>query len=309
MNPSPLACLAPADVEYEFVGWDPLVAVPFSVSNPLVFHVLTQSPKGPEGEREALRLIAAGTAIAPPNMRPADVRGLVFPRDEAAGDGRYVFLSPFNTFGSGSLLGSRQDFGRPAFAFDARALSRASGFAFRLHDAEPLYAAVEPLEYSGYFDDDDEWETLSEDERERRYEELLADSVREDLECIADVLTIADPQKALKALRLLAERSAGLVTRAEARKIAKAIIPNTDLDEDWCPLAAPVVRRLGIGDRWMELLTEPVEDITSFFGRQPEVLYKGVLPLCCAAFFRRASGEWVRLPEDACEAGMRRWGA
>lgn len=306
MRHSPLACLAPSNVEYDFIGWDPLVGVPFSVSNPLVFHVLTQSPKGPEGEREALRLIEAGTAIAPPDMRPADARGLVFPRDEAAGDGRYVFLSPFNTFGAGSIGLNRHDFGRPAFAFDAIALSRASGFAFRLHDAEGLYAAVEPPEYLGDFDFDDEWETLSEDERSRRYEELRADLVREDLECVADALTIVDPQKALKALLLLAQLSVGLVTKSEARKIAQTIVPETDLDEDWCPLAAPVIRRSNIGDRWMELLTEPVEDVTRLW-RQPEILYRGALPLCCAAFFRRADGEWVRLPKDACEAGMRRW--
>ena len=311
MEKSPLACVAPRGAEYEFTEGMPLVGpwpVPYSTENPLVFHVLTQSPSGAAGEREALDMVAAGTALAPPDMRP-EGRGLVKPRDEAAGDGRYVFLSPFNTFGYGSGLGlaEQQDRGKPAFAFDARALARTSGFAFRLHDAEAFYVAVESTDVPWDDDmDEDEWEALSQEEKDRRYEELVAMAVREDLECIADVMTITDSKKALEAVLLLAEREAGLVSDAEARRIAESLIPDTELDEEWCPLAAPMVRRLRLHKRWMEVLTE-TPTIFRFFERQPEILYKGVLPLCCAAFFRRASGEWVRMPEDVCTAGIQRW--
>ena len=294
------------------------VFVPFSAPHPLAFHVLTQSPPGLQGERDALDMVYGGFALAPLSVRGSDRSGMIRPVDKIAGDDRYVFLSPFSPVDSILYPGSLISDGLPAFAFDVRMLAAASGFLFRLRDAADFYAWAVP----GDDVEEDEVEgadlvdfgRMSEEEARRTWEELRASSVANDLRCLAEVLTIEDPMQALQAVLVLAQSASGALSEDEVQDISEDLIPETEVDPHACPVAHTVLSEgLAEGgcilDQWRDLFRSDrsIKGLMSI-RPQPEILYRGALPLCHASFFRNAKGEWMRLPRDLCEAGKRKWG-
>jgi len=310
-----MKCKPPSDVEYVKVAeYDyenfQREAYPFSATNPLLFHVLTGAPEGIEGERYALDLVRQGVELMPAADVPG-MKGLVRARDRVAGDDRFVFLTPLTTFGASESITAvnRQDVGRPAFAFDAATLWDASknGFQFRVRDLEEAYANIEPPEAPWEWRegiDDDEWEAMSYSQLEDAMDEARAEAVREDLECMAEAGTITGDD-AWEALMIYAQRAGGLISAQEAQAAGQPLIPEPP-DEDWCPEAAEIARRWELRERWLDMfwgLGDPQATIFGSRANKPEVLYPGTIPLCCATWFRRGNGEWVRLDPALCEQG------
>lgn len=288
----------PADATYRRVpAWDHpaahKTAVPFSVDDPLIFHVITSIPSGEKGERIFLEMVRGGVELASP-ARTGRSHELMFPVDIAAGDGRYLFLSALNTF--------RLSFspGEIAVAFDARALWKAQEGdpAFRVHDLESYYDAVLHDDEG----DDDEGDV---DEYVDVDPFLLTGSLR----CVAKAGTQRDPEGAWRLLDLYVRLAAG---GAEASEVDPSPwLPSFNPIEInyWCPEAA------SLEQAWVDLFRPDLHSLTQrVWGgdrelnrKSPEILYAGTIPLCCAVFWRNASGVWAPLPDDSCAEGWRTW--
>lgn len=274
-------------------------AYPFSAEAPLLFHVLVDAPEFDDGERQALDMLQRDVSLLPASEVPG-ASELFFPRDRAAGDDRYIFFTPLTTFGSTEALTAhnRQDVGRPAFAFDARMIwdMTRGGFGFRVHDLEAGYHDIEPLEVDPTSFDED-YDLLSPQDRDAAYEEALADSVADDLQCYASAGTITR-HNAWRAMEIYARRAGGMLSADEAERLGAPLIPEMP-DEDWCPLAFETARRLGLHDQWIRMFRgygNPRDTIWGPRQYKPEVLVRGEVPLRCASWFRNRQGVWVRLP-------------
>lgn len=299
-----LSCAPPRGFEYEWVQ-----GRPFSVRRPLLFHVLTAAPAGVPGERAALDLVSRGVALAPSAERGQ--RSMVYARDALAGDDEFLFFTPLDTF-----QGDRS--ARPAFAFDAVSLWATSprGFRFRVRDIEDVYARIEhgvddgvvfdDLYESGELDED-EFHDLPDHEQQRILDEGKAALVQEDLQCASvEGTTIVDPERALEFLHLYAAAFESDEPSPELQAAMWKLVPKLDYESlwDWCPLANNALRESGIEHDWETLIEGHQPRDT------PEVLYPGRVPLCCAAFFRNAQGEWHFLDEyapDFCAEGREAW--
>jgi len=282
--------------EYEYDSFAPQ-AYPFSATHPLLFHVLTGAGEGEEGQRYARHLLSKDVELIPAAQLPG-IQGLVRPRDRAAGDDQYVFLTALSTFGASESItaSNRQDVGRPAFAFDAETVWRSSGgFGFRVRDLEDLYLRIEPPEVLGWMEEftDEEWEEMSDQEREDAREEATALAAADDLECMADAGTIHGPG-AWEALSIYAARAGGLISPEEAVARGMALVPD-DPPDDWCPWASDVAHDRMLRQDWEHMFTgygNPRDTIFGPRGAKPEVLVRGRLPLRCASWYRDARGVW-----------------
>ena len=274
------------------------LAVPFSASSPLVFHVLTGLPEHRTGDAALMDLIAGGTELVPP-AESEHGTNLLLPRDAAAGDDRYLFLSALNTF-------RLKLAGEPALAFDAGALWDASedGFAFRVHDLEPVYKQLtEQVEHYGD-DVPEDWEEWSDEERERYMEEEAAGTWASELEWAAELGTQTDPEQAWALFDLHIRQAAGDLTPKQAWAKAKKLLPALDIDEG--ELGAEEMA--SIPEDWRDLFLEAPTSLQDAvwgvsMGKSPEILYPAPLPLCCATFWRDHRGVWAPIPPEICAAG------
>ena len=312
MQDHALKCAAPHGVSYMMVPDPDSVDrrdIPFSDSNPLLFHVLTDLPMGKAGEEALLRLMEDGVSLAPLSQSSRG-RSLVMPRDAAAGDDEYLFLTPLTTYSS-SLVASAT----PAIALDARALYRASKlFNFRVRDLEPWYVRVESDDVNGeiYPDEIDE-DDLTWQERDEYLTEARALNASDDLRCVADAGTISGKEGAFEVFEIYAAMVAGKLSAGDAFKEVAPYLPEPDIEStlDWCPIAAQVIDDSNLSGLWKDLFTTGVPAHERIIYQlwdmppqdRPEVLYGGHIPLCCAALYRSASGEWLRPPASVCRSG------
>jgi hypothetical protein len=277
-------------------------AVPFSSSRPLLFHVVTHLPPAGAGDRALLDMISKGLDLVPPKQSGPGRDGLMYPRDVAAGDDRYLFLSALNTFRL-KIPGAQE----PALAFDAASLWDASedGFAFRVHDLELIYKSIEQRvdDFSLLPSDDEEpdWEDQTQEYREAYLEAQRPEFVRDELECAAKLGTQFDPDKAWELLRIYAGLVDGTIPAADAWALASEFTPEEPhyeeceeawvLEDDWGYLFGEAAAA-GIARVWQNQI-----------GVGPEILYPARLPLCCAVFWRDHRGVWAPVPADLCAAG------
>lgn len=291
------SCLhhAPDHSGYERVGrWEGdgsrATAVPFSASEPLLFHVLTGLPGGRAGDQALLDMVAAGVELAPPRHTERS-RQLMYPRDVVAGDDAYLFLSALNTF----RIRFPSEGIEPALAFDAAALWDASedGFAFRVHDSEGIYKSIEDTVEPWSVlpeDDGDEppWESWTEDEQKVYLEEQTAETCRESLECAAELGTQSDPEKAWELLALHVKLAAGLVAPEEGWPTARDLTPDEPHYEE-CPEAWALEEAWGqLFDRDEPDLREAVWSVG--VGHSPE----NPLPRRASPLLRRVLAEQSR---------------
>lgn len=304
--------------------------LPFSSEEPLLFHVLTTLDQFAEGEEQLLQMMRRDVAIIPRSQAP-QAKSMMFARDIVAGDDLYVFTTPCNVFSGHEDRAKRN----PAVAFDARWVASQRDVAFRVHDLEPAYKRAE-MELAGdmetEIDLDDEYESLSEDERGNLYleqrEEQMAEAVREQLEAIAECGTQYDPEAA-QALLLLYAKLCGAFrlpgkmfvpdddrSRIAIYEHAVSLLPECieELEEDgehWATelFVEEIVDNLA--DDWKTLFGQPGTHLATFpwqllfspNDRRPEILVRGSLPLCEARFYRDGEGRWLPVPMEVCEAG------
>jgi hypothetical protein len=314
-------------------------AMPFSVQDPLIFHVLTTLRT--DDERMLFSLMRRGAQLVPRDrvQEPWSVnKGLIFARDEAAGDGAFIFTTPCHTYSSS--VGVATD--APAVAFRlSTVLKHAEELGFRANDLEPHYGmAVEALTDDSMDFDLDEDDT--EEEREAAYQHARADAVSEELETIADFGTQRDADAAVELVHAYAASIAVLLgedsieeldPRLEA--IWEAASPFFPIDTwreileyaEESPIPPNIFdrivldwRRLFFGSDTRRLpddLPHPTVHVAgyrrsgrwrmfeSFQGERPELLVRGELPLCEAAFYRDHKQQWLPVPREVCREGLR----
>jgi len=285
--------------------------IPFNVDHPLLFHVLSTLPEGQDGETELLDLMRRGVALLPRNKIAREpwgdttARGKMFAADVEAGDDVYVFTTPCHPVAISDL----DD--KPALAFDARVVAARSKIAFRPTDMEPFYRRLTSLvsEESFYeneygYDDDS-----PSDERDLAFAKYAASDVGEDLRSLAECSTQTD---ATKAGKLVLRYSHALWESGV--EFPETLVPEQcelwgdsliepsvveDIDKAWRLIFEPEVQNKF---PWNLILADS----------RPEVLIRGILPLCEATFFRDAERRWLSVPKDVCDIGresIRRNGA
>ncbi|RLB36380.1 MAG: hypothetical protein DRH30_15030 [Deltaproteobacteria bacterium] len=304
--------------------------LPFDAEDPLIFHVLTSLDEHSEGEREILDAMKNGGILMPVSRveeKWGGGRGMVFPRDEAAGDADYLFMTPCNVT---SGLGVDMRY-RPAVAFRLSYIVERAQVAFRVHDMEPSYKRVEQMLVDDpEFDFDDDTE-MSEKEQEAIRDEYIAETVSEELQGVAECGTQWDAGKSLLLTKLYAKMLSefrnqryGTIpddnpARLEIFETAGGLFPDCISEIiKWGPghghwtadlFIGPVAEDLASG--WESLFLGPP---TALFGfpnllfstigaERPEFLVKGELPLCDAAFYRDGQQQWLPVPAEVCDAG------
>lgn len=303
-------------------------ALPFDAEDPLIFHVLTSLDEYGEGEKEIFDAMRNGGALMPVSRvekKWGEGRGMVFPRDEAAGDSDYLFMTPCNVT-SGLGVDMRH---RPAVAFRLSYIVERAEIAFRVHDMEPSYKRVEDMLVgdSEYGYDDDE-PGMSEKEQETARDMYIAETVSEELQGVAECGTQWDAHDSLLLTNLYArmlsafrDQRYGTIPndtpeRLEIFETASALFPECirELDDDsghWSDEAfiREIVDNIAVG--WDTLFIGPQMALFGFphllfntiGAERPELLVKGDLPLCDAAFYRDGRQQWLRVPAEMCDAG------
>lgn len=298
--------------------------LPFDMEDPLIFHVLTTV----DNDAELLQIMSQGGALLPrswANERWGDKKSMIFARDVAAGDDDYLFMTPCNTFSDVHDRGKN-----PAVAFRLSYVLKRAKVAFRVHDLEPQYKQVEEslvnADAIGWgYDDEYDWDTGM-DEQDERFEEESAETVREQLEALADCGTQYDSEKAV-ALTLLYADICGLFRqegmwvpeddydRVRIFKAARPLFP--DCIHEYLVGEAEWAQELfierqvdALTESWEKLFMAPGVMVPSFPSRllavpgfeRPELLVQGELDLCDAAFYRTEEGAWLPVPAWVCEA-------
>jgi dGTP triphosphohydrolase len=251
---------------------------------------------------------------------------LLFARDRIAGDDEYLFTTPCNVFSQ------HHDRARdnPAVAFRLSYVADvAEQVAFRVHDLKDMYKGAEGLVSDPPQDDldEDEWEQMTDEERNELHEEQIASAVAEQIQAIADCGTQYETGVAVELVQLYAQLVGGFRTDAtwvpnddpERLRIyqrAQELFPEalTDAD-DWAYelMIEGQVRQLR--EDWKYLFGDPEEMLPSFptrllgepSGKRPELLVGGSLSLCEASFYRDTQGAWRQVPEEVCLSGRKSW--
>jgi hypothetical protein len=306
--------------------------LPFDAEDPFIFHVLSTMGDHGEGEEELLQAMRDGGALLPRSWadeRWGDKKSMIFARDAVAGDDDWLFTTPCNVF---AVHHERARY-NPAVAFRLSTVVKRAKIAFRVHDLEPQYTQAEEMAsdpHSEWFDEEDD---PSEHESPDWYEEEKAESVREQLEAVADVGTQYDVEDA-RALVLLYAEMLGSFRQKDS---PLSIVPRDDpqalyLLESARPLFPEVVDKVLDGDdetmAWLnEIFVVDIADSLAIDWRdlftagagpvfpwrlmdapsikRPELLVQGTLPLCEAAFYRDGQGQWLPVPREVCAVGQK----
>lgn len=319
------------DVEWVGYTYDDTRKIPFSEEDPLIFHVLTSVPGYEEGESSLLRLMSEAAAILPrarAREKWGGGKGLIFARDEIAGDDEYIFMTPCNVYTSGfigdhGLIAQRN----PAVAFRlSQLIDSAEEIAFRVHDLEPQYRSAESMANTDVIVEGIEWGDEDSDEIPMEViEQSLAEEVSEQIKALADFGTQYDTDLAVELIELYARflgsfRDAGepRVPKESLREFVEAVealVPES-VKEYWDGSDYADDLMIGseadtIAEDWLRLFGGRDEPIWGFPWAlrdrnavdRPEVMVKGELLLCDAAFYRSARGVWLPVPAEVCQAG------
>lgn len=321
--------------EVEWVGYtyDDTRKIPFTEEDPLVFHVLTSVAGYDEGESALMDLMRDAASILPraqARERWGDGEGLIFARDEIAGDDEYIFMTPCNVYTSGfsgdhGLIAQRN----PAVAFRlSHLLDVAEVVAFRVHDLEPQYRAAETLANTDAITEQIDWgdDEDSDEIPTKLIEQLLADEVSDQIKAIAEFGTQYDTDLAAELIELYARflgsfRDVGRsrVPESELSEFIKAVeklVPDAVTEywdgSDYAEELMVDSEADTIAKDWLRLFGGRDEPIWGFPWAlrdrnsmdRPEVMVKGELLLCEAAFYRNSRGVWLPVPPDVCKAGQ-----
>lgn len=304
--------------------------LPFDAEDPLIFHVLTTLDENDSGEEQLLNAMRTGASLVPRvyiEEKWGSGKGMVFARDKAAGDDEYLFMTPCNII-TGVGVDTRY---RPAVAFRLSYVIQQTKIAFRVHDLEPQYKAVEDRlvgESIGYNEDEEELTEKDEEDRKAIHEMYSAETVTDELQGVAECGTQYDPEDAAALTRLYAEICGGF-----RRDVGGAILADDPerlyIWESAMNLLPECIRELledaehwsdeafirdiieGLEASWGKLFLGaakvmwgfPSELLHTVGSERPELMVKGDLPLCEAAFYRNADQGWVLVPLEVCEAG------
>jgi hypothetical protein len=277
--------------------------VPFSPSDPLIFHVLTTLPGGGHGERRFRQLVAEGAELVPPDEAWAELSALTWsahgsqalmrPRDVEAGDSRFLFMTPLRPFHhSVSVAGN---FHRtPAVAYHLSTLIRIGAkLAFRVCDLEWAYGAITSSveDAASLYGSDDE-----DDESPLDLETAQAIASAEELQEIAHYGTQFENQKAIRLLQLYTAVVAGHLDGQPALNIARdeGLVPSCDPSE-W--LVIPERIPASIERAWETLFLRhdhyTMRRQSIFHREPPEILVSCCVPLADADYVRDGDGFWV----------------
>lgn len=286
--------------------------LPFSPTEPLLFHVLTSLPPHSDLARDLIEegaVLLPRVDIAAEAGRVWDVgakSGLIFARDMAAGDDRYIFTTPSHPF-------SHYD-GRtmPAVAFSARHVARLAPLAFRPIDFEAPYARIESAvdvsenAYDAY--SVEEWDSMTEEARTRALEAANADAVAPALEFIAECGTQTDQAKVMGLIRLyhdMLQSPEPAVFHDAAQPLRPVLCELEDDDVAFDMGAMPNDVRYAlqqIAGAWRDLFATTQSFPHSFFSRdraaRPEVLIDGGLMLAEALFYRDEQRQWLPVTDE-----------
>lgn len=318
------------DVEWVGYTYDDTRKIPFAEDDPLVFHVLTSVSGYDDGEFALMDLMRDAASILPraqAREKWGGGQGLIFPRDEIAGDDEYIFMTPCNVYTSGfhgehGVIAQKN----PAVAFRlSYLLDVAEQVAFRVHDLEPQYRAAESMVNEDSLVDQIEWDEESDEIPTKLIEQLLADEVSEQIKAIAEFGTQYDMDAAAELIELYARflgsfRDVGRsrvpegdladFIRAVEKLVPDAVIEYWDgsdyaeelmIDSEADTIASDWLRLFGGKDEVIWGFPWALRDRNAV--DRPEVMVKGELLLCEAAFYRNARGVWLPVPTDVCEAG------
>lgn len=319
------------DVEWVGYTYDDTRKIPFTEDDPLVFHVLTSVSGYDEGEFALMDLMRDAASILPrarAREKWGGGQGLIFPRDEIAGDDEYIFMTPCNVYTSGfvgdhGVIAQRN----PALAFRLSYLiDTAEQVAFRVHDLEPQYRSAETMANEDSIVEQIEWDEDSDEIPTKLIEAHLADAVSEQIQAIAEFGTQYDTSLAVGLIELYARflgsfRDVEYLSRvpdADLKKFIKAVeelVPDAVVEywdgSDYAEELMIDSEADTIAADWLRLFGGRDEPIGGFPWAlrdrnavdRPEVMVKGELLLCEAAFYRNARGVWLPVPTDVCEAG------
>ncbi len=176
--------------------------------------------------------------------------------------------------------------------------------------------------------DDDEWEELSPEELQDRYEEDIASIVEEQLRAIAECGTQYDSAAAVDLTKLYAQLVGSFrqhdgmwVPKDDPKRLyifesAQMLFPDCILESDYSWAEEMFVDRqvAELKESWDHLFGAPDHPLPGFAARlltspaslRPELLVQGSLVLCEAAFYRDGRGAWRPVPAEVCEEGRRR---
>lgn len=313
--------LSGLDPDYAAVVMDR--RLPYSADDPLIFHVLTTI----DADYELLDIMRQGGSLLPRSWadeRWGDQKSMIFARDATAGDDDYLFTTPGNVFSTHHERASR-----PAVAFHlSYILKQAKQLGFRVHDLEGHYKQVEErLAGEPYMFDDFEYDfDTAMDAQEDRYEAMVAESVREQLEAVADCGTQYGFDAAAQLTRLYNEllgafrdRGTSMVSADDPEAMAiyrdalplfpECILDYMDGQNDWVDELMVEREVADLAENWKALFREgsrPFPYRLLFGTPRPELLVQGQLALCEAAFFRDDEGAWLPVPYEICVQG-REW--
>jgi hypothetical protein len=305
--------------------------LPFDMEDPFVFHVLSTVGQHGGGEQELLQIMRDGGALLPRSWaeeRWGDKKSMIFARDAVAGDDDWLFTTPCNVF---AVHHERALF-NPAVAYRLSTVAEHK-IAFRVHDLEPQYRQAEQLAsdpHSEWFDEEDD---PSEYESPDWYEEEKAESVREQLETVAEIGTQHEAEAARGLVLLYAEMLGSFRQKDSPLSIVSREDPQAlYLMESAWPLFPEVVQLVLDSDEetmaWLDgIFVADIADSLAIDWRdlfragagpvfpwrlmdapsikRPELLVQGTLPLCDAAYYRDGQGQWLPVPDDVCAAGQK----
>lgn len=306
--------------------------LPFSQEDPFIFHVLT-TIVGADDTELLLDLMGQGARLVPraeAAERWGSGRGLIFGRDIAAGDDRYIFTTPCHPFSADAPIAVSA----PAVAFrlsTVMRLAKGESVGFRVYDLDGAYMSIvevlagEPVdEYEGgsYEDEYDEYGEEDMLPSGEAYDLQRAYAVREELEAIAECGTQWDPDKAvalvkLYARMLVAYRGLNPEAASEVQDQifgqARRLIPRDVCDEvrevfrEEAPEALATLPGAVLGG-WERLFGSRDDDslhrlFRASRDKRPEFLVGAHLPLCEAEFYRDAEQRWLPVPEHVCQTG------
>jgi hypothetical protein len=312
-----------------------LRGLPFDpTQSPLLFHVLTTVTAGPEGTEQLLDLIEDGGVLLPfaeresegyRRWRQGEKASLLFGRDIAAGDDRYIFTTPCHPFSG------RDDTFRPAVIFDAKTVARNIPIAFRPVDLEGAYRVLEPQDFDSDYAmeniPEDEWAAMSEAEQQRAAEQAAAESIQEALEVVVECGTQTDPDAAFALIELywqtltLENTTTRPASSQSVHRAVRKLRPPCELlvDADDADDFVEAAYAMGVQPNDLSEALHAIDQAwtraflnfhgfpRSLFHRQrdlrPEVLVEGPLPLSEALFYRDSGQRWMPIPDEVREAG------
>jgi hypothetical protein len=289
-----------------------MILVPHDADEPLLFHVLTGGVPETDpvsGGPAVLELIRAGAELVPLAerheeawaLKAKDGKTLIHPRDVAAGDAAFIFLSIGTTYeGQGNGW-------RPALAFSANELLAPAPnpwgppqakVGFRPHDLEGAYAVLTDDRNL----DDVELECAEGEPERDCVERAQAESSAEELVAIARCGSIYSRGHVKRLVelywQLFDERADVRAIGAEGRGLVAQHLEVTGCDcyyTPGCQNDNPALDSAMSKVNWRGFWRP--RNVSDGSQRGPEVVFGGRLPLARARYYRHR-GVWYDVAEE-----------